>query len=141
MTPEEVEIVAEELAKIGGTSWYPGRGQGSIARLVSDRYRDRAKAAIAALDRFRSSRGEPAASPSGPTEDPTIRHPSASSPQELHPGLKIIYRPPNDRRAYSSRVEKLEGSHAYIVPELRICTGWISIEQLLPRIEADLPKA
>ena len=53
MTEEEIEIVAEELAKIGGVAWYPGRETGTLVRVVCDRYRDRAKVAIAALDRYR----------------------------------------------------------------------------------------
>jgi len=55
MTEEEVEVVAEELARIGGTSWYPGREKGILLRIVSDRYRDRARVAIAALDRLRAA--------------------------------------------------------------------------------------
>jgi hypothetical protein len=55
MTDEEVEIVARELAKIGGTSWYPGRQPGSILRLVSDRYRDQARAIIQTVDTLRHS--------------------------------------------------------------------------------------
>jgi hypothetical protein len=59
MTNEEVEIVAEELAKIGGVTWYPGREKGTLMRVVSDRYRDRARIAIEALDRFPFSRHFP----------------------------------------------------------------------------------
>ena len=50
MTDEEVEIVAQELAKIGGTSWYPGREPGALLRKVSERYRDQARALIRAFD-------------------------------------------------------------------------------------------
>ena len=45
MTEEEIEIVAEELAKIGGVTWYPGREKGTLMRVVCDRYRDRARVA------------------------------------------------------------------------------------------------
>src|SRR3712207_9203294 len=34
MTEEEVEVVAEELAKIGGIAWYPGREEGTLMRAV-----------------------------------------------------------------------------------------------------------
>ena len=54
MTEDEVEAVAEELAKAGGVAWYPGRARGPLVRIVSDRYRDRARLAIAALDRYRA---------------------------------------------------------------------------------------
>jgi hypothetical protein len=53
MTDEEVEIVAQELAKIGGTSWYPGREPGAILRPVTDRYRDQARVIIRAFDDLR----------------------------------------------------------------------------------------
>ena len=54
MSEEEVECVAEELAKVGGVAWYPGREPNAILRVVSDRYRDRARVAIAALERLRA---------------------------------------------------------------------------------------
>src|SRR4028118_256494 len=54
VTEDEVEAVAEELAKAGGVAWYPGRERGPLLRIVSDRYRDRARLAIAALDRYRA---------------------------------------------------------------------------------------
>ena len=41
MTDEEIEVVAEELAKRNGSSWYPGRMQGPLTRLVTDYYRDK----------------------------------------------------------------------------------------------------
>ncbi|WP_210497287.1 hypothetical protein [Microvirga antarctica] len=52
MTDEEIEIVAQELAKVGGTSWYPGRQHGGMVRVVSDRYRDQARLIIEAFDRL-----------------------------------------------------------------------------------------
>jgi len=57
MTDEEIDIVAQELAKIGGTSWYPGRQPGRMLRLVSERYRDQARALIQAFDQYRQHRG------------------------------------------------------------------------------------
>ncbi|MXQ13363.1 hypothetical protein [Microvirga makkahensis] len=35
MTDQEVEVVAEELAKIGRLSWYPGRQEGPFVRAVT----------------------------------------------------------------------------------------------------------
>ena len=55
MTEEEVDVVAEELAKIGGTAWYPGRQQGLLLREVTERYREQARAVITALERRRDS--------------------------------------------------------------------------------------
>jgi hypothetical protein len=59
LTDEEVEIVALELAKVGGLSWYPGREKGLLLRVVTDRYRDQARAAIAAFDRCKSRKTKP----------------------------------------------------------------------------------
>jgi hypothetical protein len=60
MTDGEVEAVAAELAKAGGVSWHSGQERGPL-KLVMDRYRDRARLAIAALDRARAA--EPSISP------------------------------------------------------------------------------
>src|SRR3712207_8438264 len=48
--------VAQELAKVGGLSWYPGRTRGPLLRSVGERYRDRARVAIAALERLKASK-------------------------------------------------------------------------------------
>jgi len=108
MTEEEIEIVAEELAKIGGVSWYPGREKGTLMRVVSDRYRDRARIAIEALDRYRASKAAVVQDNSEPHR-------------------------PGDRRAYPCRVVEIEGSRAYLAPILRACTDWVSIEHLTPQ--------
>ena len=129
MTEEEIELVAEELAKVGGVAWYPGRETGPLMRVVSDRYRDRARVAIAALDRFRASRASPRSG------DQEIRPANDMSPvagDHIQPGATVIYRPPGDRRAYSCRVVKIEGDRAYLAPILRACTDWVSIEHLVP---------
>ena len=57
MTEGEVEAVAAELAKAGGVSWHAGQERGPL-KLVMDRYRDRARLAIAALDRVRAAEQE-----------------------------------------------------------------------------------
>ncbi len=44
MTDEEIEVVAEELARSSGLSWYPGRVQGLLIRLVADRSHEQARA-------------------------------------------------------------------------------------------------
>jgi hypothetical protein len=54
MTDDEIEVVAEELAKISGFSWHRGREPVPLMRVVTDRYRARARAVIAALDRLRA---------------------------------------------------------------------------------------
>jgi hypothetical protein len=136
MTDEEIEIVAEELAKIGGVAWYPGREKGTLMRVVCDRYRDRARVAIEAIDRYRASRQASAALSQDnrqATKLPQTERSSHSDEQEsIRPGTTVIYRPPGDRRAYSCRVVEIEGNRAYLAPILRACTDWVSIEHLVP---------
>jgi hypothetical protein len=134
MTDEEIEVVAEELAKIGGVSWYPGREQGTLTRVVTDRYRDRARAAIAALDRFRAQGAsfQDNARDRRQEVEGTGRGPSG----DLKPGATVIYRPPGDRRAYSCRVVEIQGDRAYLAPILRTCIGWVSIQSLQVSTEA-----
>ncbi|WP_198411818.1 hypothetical protein [Microvirga flavescens] len=135
MTDEEVEIVAEELAKIGGTSWYPGRESSSILRVISDRYRDRARAAIAALDRYRAQNGTP-------SDDPSSAAPQAKSPaspradDSIAVGDTVVYRPPADRRAYSCTVDAVREGEAYLVLNRRENVGWVPLPELL-RVAAD----
>lgn len=130
MTDEEVEVVAEELAKIGGTSWYPGREPGPLLKVVTDRYRERARVAIAALDRFNASscfRDNAIDGTHGFNKDPQrLRW------NEVRQGATVIYRPAGDRRAYPCRVVEIRGGRAYLAPIVRTCTGWVSIENLLP---------
>jgi hypothetical protein len=142
MTEEEIEIVAEELAKIGGVTWYPGREKGTLMRVVCDRYRDRARVAIEALDRYRSGRQASLSQDNGQadrlsTSSKPHAKTHASTHDEIRPGTTVIYRPPGDRRAYSCRVVEIEGNRAYLAPILRACTDWVSIEHLVPSQEPD----
>ena len=151
MTEEEVEVVAEELAKVGGIAWYPGRQEDSLMRVVTERYRDRARVAIAALERLHASKLAAIAqdrrmSERGPANDflasfeegdedlkpGAIRDTSPYKLSDTAPGATVIYRPPGDRRAYSCRVLEIEGNRAYLAPILRACTDWVSIEHLMP---------
>ncbi|MBM6595194.1 hypothetical protein [Microvirga pudoricolor] len=134
MTDDEIEIVAEELAKIGGTSWYPGREDGSLIRVLSDRYRDRARIAITALDRYRARSGDQHAQ--------AARHPvpaAAANPvpdgTDFEIGMTVIYRPPGDRRAYACRVEEVEDGRIYLVPTSRQCTGWVPVGSILQQVD------
>jgi len=129
VTEDEVEVVAEELAKAGGTAWYPGRQQGPLIRIVSDRYRDRARLAIAALERYRANKTEANTTTLG-----VAANSNANPDSAVHVGCTVVYRPPGERRAYSCRVEKIEGNRAYLVPHLASCTGWVSIERLWPAL-------
>ncbi len=133
MSEDEVDVVAAELAKAGGVGWYPGRERGPLKHVVN-RYRDRARLAIAALDRFRAGQQSALAAEaidisqielsSGPFSPPASEH-------TLRAGSMVLYRPPGDRRAYPCRVDKVEGSRAYLVPDIKACTGWTDISKLL----------
>ncbi|HVG48512.1 MAG TPA: hypothetical protein VM899_10315, partial [Rubellimicrobium sp.] len=138
MTEDEVEVVAAELAKAGGVVWYPGRERGPLKHVVN-RYRDRARLAIAALDRFRAR-----LQGTNLTDSIDIGTLESSSGTSTHPapdhsfqaGSLVLYRPPGDRRAYPCRVDKVEGSRVHLVPEIKACTGWIDVSQLSP-VRAD----
>jgi len=131
MTEEEIEAVAEELAKIGGVSWYPGRAPGPLLRVVSERYRDRARVAIAALDRLRAGKNT-----TDSEREISVAGSEAVSGDQLQLGAVVVYRPPGDQRAIPCRVERLEGGRAYLVPCPRPDVGWVSVESLVP-LKAD----
>ena len=142
MTEEEIAVVAEELAKIGGVTWYPGREKGSLVRVVCDRYRDRARVAIEALERYRASRQASLAQDNDRIGDrPTVERTRAVSHDDIRPGVTVVYRPPGDRRAYPCRVVEIEGNRAYLAPILRACTDWVSIEHLVPAEEKNAAAA
>jgi hypothetical protein len=131
MTDEEIEVVAAELAKAGGLSWHSGQERGPL-KLVMDRYRDRARLAIATLERLRAAQ-------QGNAPDPAeTEHSGRSAKANPEPvadavisvGSLVLYCPPGDKRTYPCRVEKLEGTRAYLVPDLPTCTGWVDLETL-----------
>src|SRR5215207_1635095 len=131
MTEDEVEVVAAELAKAGGVGWYPGRERGPLKHVVN-RYRDRARLAIAALDRFRAGQQDADAADSIATGhlDLAPRAPShAGAEHSLQAGSTVLYRPPGDRRAYPCRIDKVEGSRVHLVPDIKACTGWIDVSK------------
>jgi hypothetical protein len=129
MSDDEIEAVAAELAKAGGVSWHSGQERGPL-KLVMDRYRDRARQAIATLERVR------AAKQGNSPDRAEQRHPVPQAKLELidddavSVGSLVLYRPPGDKRTYPCRVDKLDGTRAYLVPELPTCTGWVDLANL-----------
>jgi hypothetical protein len=133
MTEEEVELVAQEMAKVGGVSWYPGRTSGGLLRNVSERYRDRARVAIAALDRLRAGKDMSEASvPAGSGEISSKETGSLSPSDKLEVGAVVVYRPPGDQRAISCQVTQIEGGRVYLVPCPRPDVGWVTIDSAAP---------
>ena len=133
MTEDEVEAVAAELAKAGGVGWYPGRERGPLKH-VADRYRDRARLAIAALNRLRAGQQGADAADSIDIHpyEPGSSAPSRSlSEHSIQVGSIVLYRPPGDRRAYPCRVNMVEGSRVHLMPDIKTCTGWIDAAKLL----------
>jgi hypothetical protein len=131
MTDDEVEAVAAELAKAGGVSWHSGQERGPL-KLVMDRYRDRARLVIATLDRLRAAK-QAISSGEIRSVQPGTRaegNPDPVSENAVSAGSLVLYRPPGDKRTYPCRVEKVEGSRVYLVPELPTCTGWVDLTNL-----------
>jgi hypothetical protein len=123
MTEEEIELVAQELAKAGGNSWHTGQVKNGVVRAVSNRYRERARVAIAALDRHRRQMTESRVADDLADELPPVDAPSP----ELVPGATVVYRPYGDRRAYTYRIERISGQDAYLKPVNGRGNGWVPL--------------
>jgi hypothetical protein len=132
MTDEEIEAVAEELAKIGGLSWYPGRTDGPVLRPISARYRDRARVAIAALDRVRAGREASEMLQSSTAKNGSAAASASEHGDRLEVGAVVVYRPPGDQRAVTCRIEKMDEGRAYLVPCPKPDFGWVSLDDLSP---------
>jgi hypothetical protein len=123
MTEKEVDIVAEELARLGGTCWYPGRNDDPVLRVVTERYRLRARAAIAALERHRAAAEKIETETSSQVDtDIVFAHPPS---ERLRLGATVIYRPPGDRRAYSCIVDEIADGAVHVVPQIPGWDGWV----------------
>jgi len=133
MKEDEVEIVAEELAKVGGLSWYPGRPDGAFLRAVSDRYRQHARVIIETLDKLRASKTTQSTSQTPNTMMPPTSEALPSLPNRgLQIGSVVRYRPPRDRRSILCRIEKLEEGQAFLVPFSTVEIGWVALDALVP---------
>jgi hypothetical protein len=142
VTEEEIDVVAQELAKVGGVAWYPGRTTGPLLRPVSQRYRDRAKVAIAALERLRASKKGGATADGIPASTEVSSGSTEIDPgDQLQVGAVVVYRPPGEQRATPCRIEKIEDGRAYLVPCPRSHVGWVALADLSPATtEVRFPK-
>jgi hypothetical protein len=130
MTEEEIELIAEELARIGG-SWYPERTRPTL-RAVGNRHRDVARLLLAALDRMKAAKQESEALKTAVSEGSgQSRTVSFLQEGQLHAGATVVYRPPGEKRAITCKVEEVDHGRAYLVPIHREI-GWVSTHTLLP---------
>ena len=130
VTEEEIDAVAEELAKVGGISWYPVRSGGPVLRALRERYRDRPRVAIAALAGWRARSG-PAGQRSLAARSRPRRAERVSDESQLRVGTIVVYRPPGDQRAVTCTIERLDHGRAYLVPCPRPDFGWVSLDDLV----------
>ena len=137
MTDEEIEVVAEELAKLVSVPWPPGYEMAPLMRVVTDCHRAEARAIIAALNRIRPGRNHPSFQPPPSAEPQKVSCQSLSG--DVRPGMTVIYRPPGDQRAYPCRIVEIRGDRAYLAPIVRTCVGWISIESLQVSADEGVP--
>jgi hypothetical protein len=136
MTGEEIEVVAEELAKLVSVPWAPGYETTPLIHVVTECHRAEARAILAALDQIRPGRSGSTFQASRSNEPQGISCQSRSG--EVRPGITVIYRPPGDQRAYPCRIVEIQGNRAYLAPILRTCVGWICIERLQVAVEDEV---
>ena len=131
MTDEEIERVAELLAKVGG-SWFPER-TGPALRVVNNRHRDVARLILAEIERTKAAQEEAAAASKASGTDSPARGDTYTFANEgqLHVGAMVVYRPPGEKRAVTCKIEKMDHGRAYLVPMNREI-GWVSTHTLLP---------
>jgi hypothetical protein len=100
---------------------------------VTERYRDRAKVAIAALDRLRANNSSASGNPASGSGEILSREglPNGSD-ERMQVGSIVVYRPPGDQRAITCRIDRLEQGRAYLVPCARPDVGWVSLDNLHP---------
>jgi hypothetical protein len=129
LTEEEIKLVAEVLANIGG-NWYPERAR-SEPKPVTNRHREVARLIVAAVERSKAA--NQSATEVGSASERSLEAPSSNGTEDdkLHIGATALYRPPGDKRTFACRIEKLEDGRAYVVPEHREI-GWVSTHSLLP---------
>lgn len=128
MTEDEVEAIAELLAKVGGT-WYPERTRPAL-RTINKRHWDVAKLVLAELEQLRATDQE-AGSTDGSTQERSDEANVVNlvGNDQLYVGATVVYRPPGEKRAITCSIEKMEQGRAYLVPAHREI-GWVSTQTL-----------
>lgn len=124
MSDNRVELVAELLAKIGGT-WYPERTRPAL-RTVGSRHREVARLILMTIQDSASSTQRETGGPV-----PEGKAFNFAGKDQLHVGATVVYRRPGDKRALTCRIERMEHGRAYLVPADREI-GWVSTHTLLP---------
>lgn len=122
MAEDQVEIVADLLARIGG-SWYPDRTRNAL-RVVSDRHREVARLVFEALGR-----------PTDTAQDEQTGAAATSfnfaKDDQLYVGATVIYRPVGEKRAITCQVEKMDRGRAFLVP-VDPEVGWVPMRTIRP---------
>jgi hypothetical protein len=108
MTDEEIEVVAEELAKLVHVPWAPGYETTPLLDVVTECHRAEARAILAALDQIRPGRSGSSFQAPRSNEPQGISCQSRSG--DVRPGMTVIYRPPGEQRAYPCRIVKSKGT-------------------------------
>jgi hypothetical protein len=126
MTDDEIQIVAEELAKIGGLSWYPGRPSGAFVRAVSEGYLEQARTVITTLDGMRASKPQVSIEQERtPARSQSHEQPTSVPRDKLRVGAVVEYHPPMDKRTITCRIEELDEGHARLEPLAKPDIGWV----------------
>lgn len=126
MVEDQVEIVADLLARIGG-SWYPDRTRTAL-RVVSDRHRKVARLVFEALARpAEATQEEQTASGRGAAATSF----NFAKDDQLYVGATVIYRPAGEKRAITCQIEKMDRGRAFLVP-VHQEVGWVPMRTILP---------
>ncbi|AWM86495.1 hypothetical protein C4E04_06945 [Microvirga sp. 17 mud 1-3] len=91
VSEEEVELVAELLARVGG-AWYPERTKPAL-RPVSNRHREVARLILDAVERSKAAEEEALETGSPSDATPEGRAFSFAGEDQLHVGATVVYRP------------------------------------------------
>ena len=121
MTDDEVEIVAQLLARVGG-SWYPEQRMRPALRPVMTRHRDVARLVLAAIAREKSASDQ---------DGPGANAFNFADDEQLYVGATVVYRPPGEKRAITCRIGKMDHGRAYLAAAPQEI-GWVPVRSLRP---------